>query len=177
MYISVALNVPEGTVFIPQTRKEVSRVAFHLIDNLPNTYGVHVFIPKLKRWISSERKRIKSKNLRMKHAAVITHVHVERENIYDNEGGGDFRARFDEFNLPCEGCGCNSSKISSGHEYIRDSYHDVTSTEYMKHISCPSDIRPDTSTIIELFEPFKLNEEEIMSNFDRGSKNNDLMVR
>ena len=32
---------------------------FHLIDDLPNCYGVFPFIPKLRRWISTEGKRIK----------------------------------------------------------------------------------------------------------------------
>jgi hypothetical protein len=36
----IAANVPEATAFAPQTRKEVSEVAFHRIDNLPKScYG------------------------------------------------------------------------------------------------------------------------------------------
>lgn len=54
----VASAVPENTNFVPQTRKEVSKVEFFKIDSLPNsTYGVTPFIPKLKRWISQQLKR------------------------------------------------------------------------------------------------------------------------
>lgn len=56
----IATNVPESTIFEPQTRKEVSKVEFHLIDDLPkSSYGVFQFIPKLKRWISTEGKKIR----------------------------------------------------------------------------------------------------------------------
>ena len=46
----IATNVPESTIFEPQTRKEVSKVEFHFIDDLPKScYGVFQFLPKLKR--------------------------------------------------------------------------------------------------------------------------------
>jgi 8-oxo-dGTP pyrophosphatase MutT (NUDIX family) len=49
----IAANVPESTAFAPQTRKEISDVAFFGFDELPrSTYGVYPFIPKLKRWIA-----------------------------------------------------------------------------------------------------------------------------
>jgi hypothetical protein len=49
----VAINVPEHTIFTPQTRKEVSKVEFHRLDNIPkSSYHVIPFIPKIKRWIS-----------------------------------------------------------------------------------------------------------------------------
>jgi hypothetical protein len=54
----IAFGVPESTVFNPQTRKEISKVEFHSIDLIPkNSYGVHPFIPKLKRWITQKKKR------------------------------------------------------------------------------------------------------------------------
>ena len=53
----VATNVPENTAFAPQTRKEISDVAFHGLDDLPKTtYGVYPFIPKLRRWIAMHLK-------------------------------------------------------------------------------------------------------------------------
>ena len=48
----VATNVSETYPFEPQTRKEISKVEFHDIDDLPKShYGVLPFIQKLKRWI------------------------------------------------------------------------------------------------------------------------------
>lgn len=53
----IAAGVSENTVFVPQTRKEVSKVEFFKIDSLPkSTYSVIPFIPKLKRWISQQMK-------------------------------------------------------------------------------------------------------------------------
>lgn len=55
----IAINVPENTPFAPQTRKEVSDIQFHPIDKLPaNTYHVHPFVPKLKRWIKQKQKQL-----------------------------------------------------------------------------------------------------------------------
>ena len=53
----IATNVLESTVFVPQTRKEISEAAFFLLDDLPkSTYAVYPFMPKLKRWISIKLK-------------------------------------------------------------------------------------------------------------------------
>ena len=53
----IATNVPESTIFIPQTRKEISEAAFFPIDAFPKaTYSVHPFMPKLRRWISIQLK-------------------------------------------------------------------------------------------------------------------------
>lgn len=53
----IAPGVPENTIFVPLTRKEVSKVEFFKVDSLPNsTYSVIPFIPKLKRWISQQVK-------------------------------------------------------------------------------------------------------------------------
>ena len=53
----IAPGVPENTVFVPLTRKEVSKVEFFKIDSLPkSTYSVIPFVPKLKRWISQQVK-------------------------------------------------------------------------------------------------------------------------
>lgn len=55
----IATNVPESTVFIPQTRKEISEAAFFKLDSLPKTtYGVYPFMPKLRRWISIRKKTL-----------------------------------------------------------------------------------------------------------------------
>jgi len=59
----IGTNIPEETVFIPQTRKEVSEVAFHEINALVDknhpkyikTWGVIPFFQNLKRWISRHR--------------------------------------------------------------------------------------------------------------------------
>ena len=66
--------MPEDTVFIPQTRKEVSKVDFHFIDKLPNTYGVHAFIPKLKRWICTEGKKIKRKTASVGNLSLLAEI-------------------------------------------------------------------------------------------------------
>lgn len=61
MYI--ASNVPEDTVFSIMTRKEISDVKFHPIDNLPSrTYHVHPFIPNLKRWIKKKKSEQNNSN-------------------------------------------------------------------------------------------------------------------
>lgn len=59
----IGQNIPEETVFTPQTRKEVSEVAFHEINALVDknhpkyikTWGVIPFFQNLKRWISRRR--------------------------------------------------------------------------------------------------------------------------
>ena len=53
----IATNVLECTVFVPQTRKEISEAAFFPLDEFPkSTYAVYPFMPKLKRWISIRMK-------------------------------------------------------------------------------------------------------------------------
>jgi mRNA-decapping enzyme subunit 2 len=52
----VAIGVPEDTEFCPQTRKEISKVEFHNLTQLPKgVWGVHPFLPKLQRWIRKHR--------------------------------------------------------------------------------------------------------------------------
>jgi hypothetical protein len=52
----VAVGVPENTPFNPQTRKEISKVEFHDLNNLPpKNWGVAPFLKQLNRWI---RKRL-----------------------------------------------------------------------------------------------------------------------
>ena len=59
----VATNVPESTMFMPQTRKEISEVAFFSLDELPkSTYGVYPFIPKLRRWIAVNQRTRNKRN-------------------------------------------------------------------------------------------------------------------
>lgn len=55
-------NVPESTVFTPQTRKEISKIQWHPIESLPTKYGqdnsfynVINFVKKLKLWIKTVR--------------------------------------------------------------------------------------------------------------------------
>jgi mRNA-decapping enzyme subunit 2 len=66
MRLFIAPGVPEDTYFEPQTQKEVSKVQFHPVDNLPKKhYGVLPFISRLKQWISKNQQRRtkgKSKN-------------------------------------------------------------------------------------------------------------------
>jgi mRNA-decapping enzyme subunit 2 len=55
----IAVGVPETTVFNTQTRKEISRVEFHSLDQLPKkAWGVHPFLEKLQRWIRKHQKLI-----------------------------------------------------------------------------------------------------------------------
>ena len=57
----IAVDVPEATLFIPQTRKEISKAEFHPIDNIPHhTYGIHPFLPRLKRWIQLRHQKNKA---------------------------------------------------------------------------------------------------------------------
>lgn len=52
----IATDVSEHTTFEPQTRKEISEVAFFKIDSVPkNCWAVHPFLPKLKRWIKQTK--------------------------------------------------------------------------------------------------------------------------
>ncbi|KAJ1408556.1 Dcp2, box A domain-containing protein [Ochromonadaceae sp. CCMP2298] len=53
----VASNVPESTVFTIMCRKEISKVEFHPLDNLPKTYAVHPFLEKLKRWTNQRKNK------------------------------------------------------------------------------------------------------------------------
>lgn len=68
----IASGVPKITVFIPQTRKEISKVDFFPLDCLPKrVWGVHPFLPTLSRWISKQLKnKGKIKVLRSKPDAI-----------------------------------------------------------------------------------------------------------
>jgi mRNA-decapping enzyme subunit 2 len=56
----IALNVPEATEFQILTRKEISAIEFHSISNIPqNTFHIHPFMPKLRRFISEKLKQQK----------------------------------------------------------------------------------------------------------------------
>ena len=60
----IAIDVPENTVFNTMTRKEISKVEFHPLSDLPEgCYGVHQFLPSLHRWIRIEKER-KAKELK-----------------------------------------------------------------------------------------------------------------
>lgn len=53
----IGMGVPEDTQFISKTRKEISKIEFFDINNLPKTtFLVHPFIPKLRRWIDKKQK-------------------------------------------------------------------------------------------------------------------------
>lgn len=53
----VCWGVPESFPFAPVARKEVSKVEWHDLNNLPKkTYAVHPFMSQLKRWIKNHRK-------------------------------------------------------------------------------------------------------------------------
>lgn len=59
-------GVPESTNFIPQTRKEISKIQWHPIDSLPTKYGqdnsfynVVNFVKKLKYWIKTSGQEYK----------------------------------------------------------------------------------------------------------------------
>jgi mRNA-decapping enzyme subunit 2 len=55
----IAVGVPETTVFNTLTRKEISRVEFHPLDQLPKkAWGVHPFLEKLQRWIRKHQRLI-----------------------------------------------------------------------------------------------------------------------
>lgn len=59
----IGTNVPESTVFQSRTRKEISKIEFFDINNLPKTtFLVHPFIPKLKRWIEKKQKALNKNN-------------------------------------------------------------------------------------------------------------------
>jgi mRNA-decapping enzyme subunit 2 len=59
----IGINVPEDTVFQSRTRKEISKIEFFDLNNLPkSTFLVHPFIPKLKRWIEQKQKTIAKHN-------------------------------------------------------------------------------------------------------------------
>lgn len=53
----IGTNVSETTKFVITTRKEISKIGFHPIDDLPKTYGVNPFLTKLKRWLSKRAQR------------------------------------------------------------------------------------------------------------------------
>eukprot|EP01041_Mallomonas_annulata_P001231 gene1231-2389_t len=58
----IASGIPLNTEFNPQTRKEISKIQFHPLNNLPKRcYGVYPFMPKLKRWIQ-QRSKCRSKS-------------------------------------------------------------------------------------------------------------------
>lgn len=59
----IGVNVPEDTVFQSRTRKEISKIEFFDMTDLPkNTFLVHPFIPKLKRWVEKKQKSLAKQN-------------------------------------------------------------------------------------------------------------------
>jgi mRNA-decapping enzyme subunit 2 len=68
----IAPNVPEKTVFETLTRKEISKIEFHPLDNLPKSYGVLPFLPKLRRWITNHRKGAKRSTSRSTSASAAS---------------------------------------------------------------------------------------------------------
>ena len=54
----IATNVSEDSEFTILTRKEISKISFFNLDNLPKTYHVLPFIEKLKRWIKLQNKKL-----------------------------------------------------------------------------------------------------------------------
>lgn len=53
----IGTNVPENTVFAPKTRKEISKVQFFSLDDLPkNFYNAALALTELKKWIRTTRK-------------------------------------------------------------------------------------------------------------------------
>lgn len=58
----IAKGVPEDTEFAPQTRKEISAVGWHSIENIKvKTWMVTPYLPKLKRFIRMQNKQSKGK--------------------------------------------------------------------------------------------------------------------
>lgn len=59
--IYIAVNVPEDTVFVPQTRKEVSKVEFISFGEIPHisSYGVVPFLNKIQKWIDLDGSKIR----------------------------------------------------------------------------------------------------------------------
>lgn len=54
----IAIGVPNDTMFETQTRKEISRVEFHPLQQLPKkVWGVQPFIPKLQRFLRKFKRR------------------------------------------------------------------------------------------------------------------------
>mmetsp|Transcript_15235 Transcript_15235/g.25302 ORF Transcript_15235/g.25302 Transcript_15235/m.25302 type:complete len:263 (+) Transcript_15235:670-1458(+) len=54
----IAIGVPNDTTFETQTRKEISKVEFHSLQQLPKKiWGVQPFIPKLQRFLRKFKRR------------------------------------------------------------------------------------------------------------------------
>jgi hypothetical protein len=71
----IAVGVPKSTIFIPQTRKEISKVDFFNINKLPKKcWGVHPFLPNLTRWITKKQKIMSKSNISQQSAAQVTKI-------------------------------------------------------------------------------------------------------
>jgi len=84
----IATDVSEQTAFEPQTRKEISDVAFFKIDSVPkNCWAVHPFIPKLKRWIKQTKQE---KGHNKKGTRERRETKVEKQKGFDGRNDDTF---------------------------------------------------------------------------------------
>ncbi len=107
----LAVGVPESTIFNTQTRKEISKVEFHPLDQLPKkAWGVHPFLEKLERWIRRHPK------LAQNHSDIPTpSLTVTASTGGQNKGAPKKRvstpSRFDERNDDTFGNGTNGGGV------------------------------------------------------------------
>jgi hypothetical protein len=155
-------------------------VDFHPIDNLPNTYGVHAFIPKLKRWISTEGNKIYSENSTTKYTAVVSRVDVEKEILHDNDKNKfsdvGIASRID---IPSNERDLNCVRVLSRHPSENLSLV-ATHNDFMPRILCPINFSMNPSLSIEnkIFNSdFKLDTGVIISIWDSVSRHNSGKLR
>jgi len=86
----IVTGIPEDTHFEPQTRKEISKIKWHYVKDLPNDkrdkycskpnnfYLVYPFVGKLHQWIKREKKarylRKKKENILARHSQRGSHI-------------------------------------------------------------------------------------------------------
>lgn len=89
----VAVGVPNDTVFETQTRKEISKVEFHPMNQLPKkVWGVQQFIPKLQRFLSKHKASKKGSAPSDKKQAAPAQTAFDHRNTatFGDTGGRDW---------------------------------------------------------------------------------------
>jgi 8-oxo-dGTP pyrophosphatase MutT (NUDIX family) len=89
----IAVGVPESTAFTPQTRKEISKVEFHDLNNLPkNNWGVLPFMQLLIKWIEKnyvgKKKGPKDKKKKGERAADASAYDKRNQSTFGDIGNG-----------------------------------------------------------------------------------------
>ena len=112
-------GVPDDTYFEPIARKEISKIQFFPIEKPPKgVWNVDKFIPRLKRWIKTYRRRIKQGGQQQEQQQQEQQEQQQQQQQQQHFGGAE--ALFNAA-LPSSSSSASSSSASSADFQFMDS--------------------------------------------------------